>query len=103
MESLTNIAHHLGFSATANDLHQRTQLLQAEQQIKDEFNDTPFWIELPASHQSAFVAAYLDSFDKNCSIVIFPVSKTSFKACVPRSLRERFTVEKLDAAPTLKQ
>ena len=99
LKSLSFIALHLGLRDAAGRFEELSQLRQAEQDVRDRFDDMPVWIELPDSHRDAFVQAYLDSFQESASIALFPTSPTTFKACVPSKMRGLLTVEKLGAAP----
>lgn len=89
----------LGLRDAAGRFEELSQLRQAEQDVRDRFDDMPVWIELPDSHRDAFVQAYLDSFQESASIALFPTSPTTFKACIPSKMRGFLTVEKLGAAP----
>jgi hypothetical protein len=99
LKSLTFIALQLGFRDAAGKFDELSQLRQAEQDVRDRFDDMPVWIELPDTHRDAFVQTYFDSYREPGSIALFPTSPTTFKACVPSKMRNLLTVEKLNAAP----
>jgi hypothetical protein len=99
LKSLTFIALQLGFRDAAGKFDELSRLRQAEQDVRDRFDDMPVWIELPNSHRDAFVQTYFDAFRKPGSIALYPTSPTTFKTCVPSKMRNLLTVEKLDAAP----
>ncbi|MFM2196808.1 MAG: hypothetical protein RLZZ505_240 [Verrucomicrobiota bacterium] len=99
LKTLSIATHRIGFPNAAADIHSRAELYEAERNVRQKLLDEPVWIELPITHREAFVRAYLDAFDTNASVVLFPSSKGKFKACVPRRLHKRLTLEALGTQP----
>lgn len=99
LKSFAFMAIHLGFRDTAGKLDKAARLCEAEQEVRERFNDVPVWIELPNTHHTAFATSYLNSFEEPGSIALFPTSPTTFKACVPSKMSAMFTVEKLGESP----